>query len=73
MLAKLTVRPDEFGPGDVEAVRNLGVSDDAIRDAICVCALFNMATRCADTLGFDPSTASGQALARFGYAPPPRP
>ena len=73
MLAKLTVHPNDFGPADVDAVRRLGVTDNAIRDAICVCALFNIATRCADTLGFDPSTASGQALARFGYAAPPRP
>jgi alkylhydroperoxidase family enzyme len=72
MLAELTLRPEAFGPDDVEPVRALGVSDAALRDAICVCALFNIATRCADTLGFDPSTASGQALARFGYAPPPR-
>jgi alkylhydroperoxidase family enzyme len=71
MLAKLTLHPDEFGPADVDAVRSLGVSDAALRDAICVCALFNIATRCADSLDFDPSTSSGQALARFGYAPPP--
>jgi alkylhydroperoxidase family enzyme len=72
MLAKLTLHPDDFRPADVDAVRSLGVTDAALRDAICVCALFNIATRCADSLDFDPSTSSGQALARFGYAPPPR-
>jgi len=70
MLAKLTVDPDAFGPADVAPVRALGVGDDAIADAICVCALFNIATRCADALGFDVTTVNPQALARFGYAPP---
>lgn len=72
MLAKLTLHPEDFGPADVEPARALGVSDAALRDAICVCALFNIATRCADALGFDPTTVNPQALARFGYAPPPR-
>ena len=72
MLAKLTLHPDDFGPADVEPARASGVSDAALRDAICVCALFNMATRCADALGFDPATVNAAALARFGYAPPPR-
>ncbi|MDQ6725506.1 MAG: hypothetical protein M3066_04985 [Actinomycetota bacterium] len=71
MLAKLTLFPEDFGPADVDAVRALGITDAALLDAICVCALFNIATRCADALDFDPSTSSGQALARFGYAPPP--
>jgi alkylhydroperoxidase family enzyme len=71
MLAKLTLEPETFGPADVAAVRVLGVSDQAITDAICVCALFNVATRCADALGFDVTTVNPAALARFGYAPPP--
>jgi alkylhydroperoxidase family enzyme len=73
MLAKLTTDPGAFGPADVAPVRALGVSDAAITDAICVCALFNIATRCADALGFDVTTVNPAALARFGYAPPPPP
>lgn len=72
MLAKLTLHPEDFGPADLEPARALGVSDAALHDAICVCALFNMATRIADALGFDQTTVNPPALARFGYAPPPR-
>jgi alkylhydroperoxidase family enzyme len=71
VLAKLTLEPAAFGPGDVAEVRALGVSDAAIADAVLVCALFNIATRCADALAFDVSTVNPAALARFGYAPPP--
>ena len=52
-LEQLTLRPDEIGPGDVDAVRAAGVSDQALRDAITVCALFNMIVRLADSLGWD--------------------
>jgi alkylhydroperoxidase family enzyme len=52
-LEKLTLRPDEIGPSDAEAVRAAGVSDQALRDAITVCALFNMIVRLADSLGWD--------------------
>ena len=52
-LEKLTLRPDEIEPADAEAVRAAGVSDDALRDAITVCALFNMIVRLADSLGWD--------------------
>ena len=52
-LEKLTLRPDEVGPADVEAVRAAGVSDEALRNAITVCALFSMIVRLADSLGWD--------------------
>ena len=52
-LEKLTLRPDEVEPADAEAVRAAGVSDQALRDAITVCALFNMIVRLADSLGWD--------------------
>ena len=52
-LEKLTLRPDEVGPADVDAVRAAGVSDDALRNAITVCALFSMIVRLADSLGWD--------------------
>ena len=70
-LAKLTVDPQHFGPDDLTAARAAGVSDGALADAIGVCALFNIATRCADALDFDVTTANPHALARFGYRPPP--
>ena len=49
------------------------MSDAALADAIGVCALFNVATRCADALDFDVTSVNPHALARFGYRPPPRP
>jgi alkylhydroperoxidase family enzyme len=52
-LEKLTLHPDEVGPADADAVRAAGVSDQALRDAITVCALFNMIVRLADSLGWD--------------------
>jgi alkylhydroperoxidase family enzyme len=52
-LERLTLEPDAIGPGDVERVRAAGVSDEALADAIRVCALFNTIDRIADALGFD--------------------
>ena len=72
-LEKLTLRPDELLPADVDAVRAAGVSTQALRDAATVCALFNMIVRLADSLGWDvPSwerlTARAPAMLDGGYA-----
>ena len=55
-LEKLTLRPDEIGPADADAVRAAGVTDAALRDAVTVCALFSMIVRLADSLGWDVPT-----------------
>jgi alkylhydroperoxidase family enzyme len=52
-LEKLTLRPEELERPDVDAARAAGVSDEALRDAATVCALFNMIVRLADSLGWD--------------------
>lgn len=52
-LEKMTLRPGELGPADAEAVRAAGVDDEALVDAIHVCALFSMIVRLADALGWD--------------------
>jgi alkylhydroperoxidase family enzyme len=52
-LEKLTLRPEELEPADADAVRAAGVSDQALRDATTVCALFSMIVRLADSLGWD--------------------
>ena len=52
-LEKLTLRPEEIEPADADAVRAAGVSDEALRDATTVCALFSMIVRLADSLGWD--------------------
>jgi alkylhydroperoxidase family enzyme len=51
-LQRLTLHPEEVGPADVEALRHAGVGDDAIRDAVYVCTLFNVIDRMADALDF---------------------
>jgi uncharacterized peroxidase-related enzyme len=55
-IETMTLRPQELGPADADAVRAAGVSDEAIVDAIHVAALFNMITRLADSLGWDVPT-----------------
>ena len=52
-IEKLTLRPDELTAADAEAAYAAGVSRQALRDAATVCALFNMITRLADSLGWD--------------------
>lgn len=52
-LEKMTLRPTELGPADADAARAAGVHDDALVDAIHVCALFNMIARLADALGWE--------------------
>jgi alkylhydroperoxidase family enzyme len=72
-LEKLTLRPDELERADAEAVQAAGVSDQALRDAITVCALFSMIVRLADSLGWDVPTAErfrqrAPAMLEGGYA-----
>ena len=72
-LEKLTLRPDELEPADADAVRAAGVSDQALRDATTVCALFNMIVRLADSLGWDVPTwetlkQRAPAMLEGGYA-----
>lgn len=52
-LETLTLRPAELRRADADAVRQAGVSTDALVDAIHICALFSMIVRMADSLGFD--------------------
>ena len=72
-LEKLTLRPDELQRADAEAVHAAGVSDQALRDAATVCALFSMIVRLADSLGWEvPSperlAARAPAMLDGGYA-----
>jgi alkylhydroperoxidase family enzyme len=54
----VTLAPDAVVRDDVDAVRRAGASDEAIVDALHVCALFNMIVRIADGLGFEIPPAS---------------
>lgn len=55
-LEKLTLRPHELEPADAEAVYAAGVSEQALRDAVAVCSMFNMIVRLADSFGWDVPT-----------------
>ena len=52
-LEKLTLRPDELTTADADAVRAAGVSQQALRDAAAVTAMFSMIVRLADSFGWD--------------------
>lgn len=71
-LEKLTLHPDDVRPADVAPLRAAGLSDEAIADAIHVCALFNIYDRMADALAWylpDRAgyAASGESLMKRGY------
>lgn len=77
-LRKVSLDPARIERADVEALRALGWSDEAIYDAVTVCALFNFYNRWCDATGVRemPAAAfemSGQRLAADGYVPPARP
>ena len=72
-LEKLTLEPDAVTRADADAVRAAGVSEDALVDAIHICALFSMIVRLADSLDWDiPSFESfferADAMLAGGYA-----
>jgi uncharacterized peroxidase-related enzyme len=71
-LEKLTLCPGDVGPEDVAPLRAAGVTDQAIEEAIHVCAFFNLIDRVADALGFEIPTPEGFAqgadsLLKYGY------
>jgi alkylhydroperoxidase family enzyme len=64
------------GPEHVAAVKAAGWSDEALYDAISVCALFNFYNKWIDATGVsdlpaDAYLASGDRLAARGYVPEP--
>lgn len=63
LIEKLTLTPDQIESGDIDALRAIGLSDEAIEDAIHVTVLFNIMDRIADSLGFEIPTAKGFARA----------
>ena len=59
---------------DVEEVKAAGWSEEALYDAITVCALFNFYNKWVDAAGVGDMTAvayaaSGERLATLGYVP----
>ncbi|AKJ08000.1 putative peroxidase-related enzyme [Archangium gephyra] len=77
-LEKVNREPEHIRPEDVEAVKAAGWTDEAVYDAITVCALFNFYNRWADATGVrehpvEVYERSAERLALGGYvaSPPP--
>lgn len=71
-LEKLTLNPRLVSPLDVEPLRAVGLPNEAIEEAVHVCALFNMYDRIADALDFEVSDAKAfefgaVMLLKLGY------
>jgi alkylhydroperoxidase family enzyme len=58
-LEKVTLSPSEVGPEDVEPLRAVGVSEQAIQEALYVGFLFNVMNRLADAFDFYFPSAQG--------------
>jgi len=71
-VAKLTRAPASVSRADADEVRAAGWSDDALHDAIMVCALFNFMNRMVEghgiRAGSDYFEKSGRRLEELGYA-----
>lgn len=77
-LEKVNREPEHIRQEEVDAVKAAGWTDEAIYDAITVCALFNFYNRWADATGVREHPAevyerSAERLSKGGYvaAPPP--
>ena len=71
-LEKVNRNSSEITATDVEAARQAGWSDEALYDAVNVCALFNFYNRWVDAAGVaelseEGYRASGKRLAQRGY------
>lgn len=77
LLAKVNAASNQIRREDLEEARAAGWSDEALYDALTVCALFNFYNVWVDATGVPdlPSEAyahSGQRLATRGYVVEPR-
>ena len=74
-VARVNAASHTLRRSDVEAVIAAGWSDEAVYDAITVCALFNFYNRWCDAAGVHPMApehhaAGGRRMAERGYLPP---
>jgi uncharacterized peroxidase-related enzyme len=74
-LDKVNRESNTISGADIAEVKAAGWPDEAIYDAISVCALFNFYNRWIDATGVQDMPAlgyqmSGRRLAAEGYAPP---
>jgi hypothetical protein len=76
-LEKVNRASTEIGPADIETAKSAGWSDEALYDAISVCALFNFYNVWIDATGVHDMPAPGYAmtgkrLATQGYVMDPK-
>jgi alkylhydroperoxidase family enzyme len=65
-LEKLTLHPSTLGDNDIQQLRDAGLSNQAVEEAIRVCFALTIVNRLADALDFEvPSDASTQRTARI--------
>jgi alkylhydroperoxidase family enzyme len=65
-LDKLTRTPDEVTPEDVRNLREVGLSDPEIQDAIYICATYCIIDRIADAFDFQlPDDEDMRKTAKF--------
>jgi hypothetical protein len=77
-LEKMNRASNQLEAADVSGVLAAGWSEEAVYDALTVCALFNFYNKWVDAAGVSdlPAAAyaaSGQRLATLGYLPPSEP
>jgi alkylhydroperoxidase family enzyme len=75
-IEKVNRASNTIGPEDIQAAVAAGWTEEALYDAITVCALFNFYNVWIDATGVadmppELYDMSGQRLATRGYAPPP--
>lgn len=75
-LEKMNAQSNRIRKADVDALKNVGWSEEAIYDAITVCALFKFYNAWIDATGVHDMPAeayqmSGKRLATQGYRPAP--
>ena len=73
-LEKMNAQSNRIRKADVDALKNVGWSEEAIYDAITVCALFKFYNAWIDATGVHDMPAeayqmSGKRLATQGYRP----
>jgi uncharacterized peroxidase-related enzyme len=65
-LEKVTLAPDSLGSADVGELRAHEISDQAITDAVHICAMFQIYDRLADALGWHvPAERAFRSQARY--------
>jgi alkylhydroperoxidase family enzyme len=74
-IEKMNWESNQLEREDLDVARAGGWSDEALYDAITVCALFNFYNKWVDATGVGDMSllayeATGERLASFGYAPP---